>query len=140
MTDGIATHRLPSRPPVDTPTAKSNDPQTIWSWQGEGFRIELSANPSDPDELLTRLSYKVFDDEWARVSGHDALIFAGDDLLSASSSDPWTDAVRALSALFGCEPGDIADRYFEAYSRTQLAWRDQRANALGRWGNLHFAG
>jgi hypothetical protein len=138
MTDGIATHHIPSRPPVDTPTAKSNDAQTIQSWQGGGFRIELTANPSHPDELLTRLSYKVFDDEWARTSGHDALIFAGDDLLSASSTDPWTDAVRALSALFGCESGDIADSYFAVYSRAQLAWRDQRASALCRWGDLHL--
>jgi len=134
--DGTQPHRFPpdDRTTVQHPWVDDPHPQKIHSWHGDGFRIEVHPRDHTGDGSAIQLSYRVFDDIWAGLSGQEPLIFAGDDLLS----DPHTGAAhrpaQALSAIFGCESGEFAETYFAAYSPAQLAWRDARAGDLSTWG------
>lgn len=99
------------------------EPEHIRTWANEPFRLELwDTFQTDPDGK-SRLAYEFYHSY--------ALIFKGDDFCASPLDAIDSDAtVYSLLNFLSLDEGDTDDEYFDAYTATQLDWRDEHAETL----------
>lgn len=97
----------------------------------------LAAWPIDEDHLLEiwPAGHRDGRIQWYyRLSRKRRTIFAASDIRSATgtvlSTQELVKAARSVLAFLTLRPGDVDAEYFDAYTSTQLAWRDRYAEEL----------
>ncbi|MEV7012697.1 hypothetical protein [Streptosporangium sp. NPDC051022] len=97
----------------------------------------LAAWPIDEDHLLEiwPAGYRDGRIQWYyRLSRKRRTIFAASDIRSAAgtvlSTQELVNAARSVLAFLTLRPGDVEAEYFDAYTATQLTWRDRYAEEL----------
>jgi hypothetical protein len=99
----------------------TTDLELLRTWQAEDFRLHLFYVGTGWGRV--RLAYEFYD--------RGELVFNGDDFypspLYVYDGD---EAIVALLGFLALRPGDTDREYFTKYSDRQLAWVDERAEAL----------
>jgi hypothetical protein len=106
------------------------------SWSADGFLVELYETGHTDFEHFghTSVGYRLFDIDYSQMTGDGSPIFQGTDYgIPRGQCVDDDEAVRGIIGFLSLMHGDTDGEFFEDYTPRQIAWCEQRAEALGLW-------